>query len=102
MTARFARVMLVSLVFVGTTNAAAPESYLIEAPDVLRIMADAPATKGDLYDRECLVRPDGTLSLGVYGSVTIAGLDDRPSQGSIRQAPEYASQVWRQGARLRC
>lgn len=47
--------------------------YVVEAPDLLRIevnetLPDAPITG------EHLVRPDGTISLGYYGSVYVSGL----------------------------
>src|SRR5262249_4180746 len=53
-----------------------PESgkYVVEAPDVLEILAYALPGKGELVEGQHLVRPDGTVSLGRYGSVRVQGL----------------------------
>jgi polysaccharide export outer membrane protein len=50
-------------------------SYVIEPPDLLRVEYDfgAAGQKG-VVRGEYLVRPDGTIGLGEYGSVTVTGL----------------------------
>jgi polysaccharide biosynthesis/export protein len=55
--------------------AAETPAYVIEAPDILKIEAtglrkDLPKLASDDY----LVRPDGTINLGSYGSVNVSGL----------------------------
>lgn len=51
-----------------------PSAYLIEAPDVLSIEVSVLPKKAEPISGEHLVRPDGTISLGAYGSVPVAGL----------------------------
>lgn len=48
-------------------------SYVIEPPDVLRIDVCGLPTKREAVQGERLVRPDGTVSLGTYGTVPVAG-----------------------------
>jgi protein involved in polysaccharide export with SLBB domain len=74
MAGRSFRLVLVSLVFFGTASGAESGKYLIEAPDLLRILAYSLPTKAELVDGECLVQPDGNVLLGVYGNVRVHGL----------------------------
>jgi RNA polymerase sigma factor (sigma-70 family) len=54
---------------------ASPEAYVIEPPDVLRIQAgEKVALPARALDGSHLVRPDGTISLGAYGTVRVTGL----------------------------
>jgi polysaccharide export outer membrane protein len=46
--------------------------YVIEAPDIL--LVEAPALKDQPVRGQHLVRPDGTINVGIYGSVQVAGL----------------------------
>ncbi len=49
--------------------------YRVEPPDILLIQASAAVTPPiQRIEGPHLVRPDGTISLGVYGSVYVAGL----------------------------
>ena len=49
--------------------------YVVEPPDILLVVAPKTVTLPDLpIEGQHLVRPDGTLSLGAYGSVYVAGL----------------------------
>ena len=50
--------------------------YVVEPPDILLVEATAAVTREDKQPvaGQHLVRPDGTISLGVYGSVFVAGL----------------------------
>jgi protein involved in polysaccharide export with SLBB domain len=53
----------------------ARSSYIIEAPDILRIQVSdklLPAARG--INGEYLVRPDGTIGLGTCGNAFVAGL----------------------------
>jgi RNA polymerase sigma factor (sigma-70 family) len=47
-------------------------SYVVEPPDMLLIEV-AGLPKSQVIDGEYLVRPDGTIALGAYGSVFVAG-----------------------------
>jgi len=66
--------ILVSLVFFGAVSGAESGKYVIEAPDILRIVAYALPAKAELADGEHFVRPDGTVSLGEYGNAAVDGL----------------------------
>jgi polysaccharide export outer membrane protein len=52
--------------------------YIVEPPDVLLVQASKAATGGDaspqLLEGPALVRPDGTISLGVYGDLYVTGM----------------------------
>jgi polysaccharide export outer membrane protein len=71
---------------------AALPPYVVEPPDILRVEARRRAPKtGKLQalaepvtDRY-LVRPDGTVSLGVYGSVSVTGLTAAKAAEAIRK-----------------
>lgn len=79
--------------------------YVIEPPDVLRIEAiiRVPDEKGKPTDSirslplqpvwgEYQVRPDGTVFLGVYGSVPVAGYTMKQAAAAVREA--VAKQVF--------
>jgi len=66
--------VLVSLVSFGAAGGAESGKYVIEAPDILRIVAYALPAKAELVDGEHCVRPDGTVSLGMYGNLAVDGL----------------------------
>jgi polysaccharide export outer membrane protein len=55
-------------------RAADSPSYAIECPDVLRIVVSGLGEEGHLIQGEHLVRPDGTVGFGPYGSVSVTGL----------------------------
>jgi RNA polymerase sigma factor (sigma-70 family) len=73
-----------------TTEGRKPAAYVIEPPDVLRVTI---ASTGELmpivgltgcwYSNDCLVRPDGTISLGELGSVHVAGLTTEQARAAI-------------------
>lgn len=50
------------------------DKYVIAPPDFLRILAYRLPAKTELLDGEFLVRPDGNISLGKYGTASVAGL----------------------------
>ncbi len=77
-----------------------PPPYVIEAPDVLVIEAVLKDPKTGKVDRlptqaisgPFLVRPDGTVGLGVWGPVPVSGLTlDRASATIRKQLAEYKS-----------
>jgi polysaccharide export outer membrane protein len=66
---------LVSLTAFGALHAE-PNPYILEPPDIVRI--EVPAGRPEAQRRqiagEHLLRPDGTISLGGFGAVPVAGL----------------------------
>ena len=54
-------------------NKAALPPYIIEPPDILLVRFVRPGIPQPI-DGQHLVRPDGTIYLGTYGSVSVAGL----------------------------
>jgi protein involved in polysaccharide export with SLBB domain len=49
-------------------------SYVIMPPDILLVEVDGLPKESPLKEVQCLVRPDGTISLGAYGPVHVAEL----------------------------
>jgi polysaccharide export outer membrane protein len=49
-------------------------SYMIEPPDILIIEYTGPLIPDQVVRGQHLVRPDGTIGLGIFGSVPLAGL----------------------------
>ena len=70
-----------------------PSPYIIEAPDQLQIevvLLDRKTTKTDRLPVQpisgpFLVRPDGTVGLGVWGSVSVTGLTPDQAGEAIRE-----------------
>jgi polysaccharide export outer membrane protein len=64
--------------------------YIIEPPDILLVEAaplsflDGPTLMEQRISGEHLVRPDGTVGLGIYGSVRVAGLTMDEAQTAIQ------------------
>jgi polysaccharide export outer membrane protein len=64
--------------------------YVIEPPDILLVEAaplsflDGPTLMEQRISGEHLVRPDGTVGLGIYGSVRVAGLTMDEAQTAIQ------------------
>ncbi|HEV3435873.1 MAG TPA: sigma-70 family RNA polymerase sigma factor [Gemmata sp.] len=48
-------------------------SYVVEPPDVLQVKAVGLPRNLPFGEIQCVVRPDGTIPLGTYGSVHVAG-----------------------------
>src|SRR5262245_48734349 len=70
-------VVVTGLVMAGGSPAArAGESkpYIIEPPDVMRLDVTGLPKRAQPVKGEFIVRPDGTVALGTYGSVTVSGL----------------------------
>lgn len=65
--------------------------YVIEPPDILRIEVTGLPKKMPIVQGEHLVRPDGTVSLGSYGTVSVTGLSADDAQKAILK--QVASQV---------
>ncbi len=57
-------------------------AYVVAPPDILRLEVSGLPKELEAIDGEYLVRPDGTISLGAYGSLYVAG----QSLGQIRAA----------------
>lgn len=74
MAGRCLSLVFVFLVVVESASGADSGKYVIEPPDILRIVADRLPEKAELVDGERLVRPDGTVSLGEFGDAKVAGL----------------------------
>ena len=82
-----------------------PPAYAIEAPDVLIIEADIYDPKSRTTERfpiqtsgkEFLVRPDGTVGLGVWGSVSVTGLTLEQAADSIRRHLARQSGLYSRG-----
>jgi polysaccharide biosynthesis/export protein len=76
------RSYLLAVTAAGLVMAAGPSAlragdskmYVVEPPDVLRLDVTGLPKKAQPVRGEFVVRTDGTVSLGRYGSVTIAGL----------------------------
>jgi polysaccharide export outer membrane protein len=50
-------------------------SYVVEPPDILYIQATSAITRPEqIIQGQHLVRPDGTISLGIHGTLFVAGL----------------------------
>jgi protein involved in polysaccharide export with SLBB domain len=69
--------------------APAKASYLIEPPDVVRLTATVPSggdsvVLADVQGR-FVVRPDGTISLGQFGALKVAGLTSHEVTAALRK-----------------
>jgi polysaccharide export outer membrane protein len=60
--------------------------YIIEAPDILLVETVVAPEKKQPVRGQHLVRPDGTINLGVYGSVRVAGLTLEQAKEAIANA----------------
>lgn len=79
----------------GRTEKGNPPGYVIEPPDVLRVVvligsmgADGkPASRRVLYTvtGEQIVSPDGTIRLGSYGAVKVTGLTTDQAAAAVRE-----------------
>lgn len=65
-------VAVLALLFAAPPVPAVP-AYVIEAPDILKIEVTGLPRKAQPIRGERLVRPDGTVSLGKYGSALVSG-----------------------------
>jgi protein involved in polysaccharide export with SLBB domain len=63
-------------------GAEAPE-YVIEPPDILQVEVFGLPKKAQSIQGQHLVRPDGTVSLGDYGSVSVSGLSPDQAEAVI-------------------
>jgi polysaccharide biosynthesis/export protein len=64
-------------------RAADPKGYVVEPPDILRLDVTELRKKAQPVRGEFVVRPDGTVSLGGYGTVTVSGLTLDQARGAI-------------------
>jgi protein involved in polysaccharide export with SLBB domain len=58
-------------------------SYVVEPPDILLLEVAGLPKECHVIDGEYLVRPDGTIALGAYGSVNVAGRSLRQLRAAI-------------------
>jgi protein involved in polysaccharide export with SLBB domain len=71
----------------GKEIATEPAGYVIEPPDILLVEYARPdATDPVKITGRCLVHPDGTISLGPLGSVSVSG---RTTEGARRAIAEH-------------
>lgn len=61
-----------------------PADYKVETPDVLRLQF-APRTDKLPPDGDYLVRPDGTIGLGEFGSASVSGFDTATVADKVRR-----------------
>jgi len=68
-----------------SARAVEPTPYKVGPPDILRIEVDGIPTGRQPATGEHLVRPDGTVSLGEYGSLRVSGQLVAEIQKSVKQ-----------------
>ena len=66
-------------------------AYVIEPPDIVKIYVSGLPKKAEPIQGERLVRPDGTVALGSYGTVSVSGLT--PEQARVAILEHLASHV---------
>ncbi len=66
-------------------RAAEPTPYKVAPPDILRVEVDGIPAGRQPVTGEHLVRPDGTLSLGEYGTLEVAGQLVAEIQKSVKR-----------------
>jgi polysaccharide export outer membrane protein len=77
-------------------NKRALSAYVIEPPDILIVRASTAVTFKNLpLEGQHLVRPDGTISLGPYGDVFVAGMT--LDQAKTAVARLLQARVWKVG-----
>jgi len=91
MVARRFGFILVCVIFLGTASGGEPEGYVIEPPDIIRVVVDAVPANAELVNGQKLLEPDGTISLGDHGSVYVAGLTAEQAKAAITR--QLAPQV---------
>jgi polysaccharide export outer membrane protein len=70
---------------VAEKTASEPGKYAIAAPDILRIEVTGLRKKAQAINGEYFVRPDGTVSLGTYGSISVDGKTTAEVQASVEE-----------------
>jgi polysaccharide export outer membrane protein len=79
------------LILPGVGFAADPTKYVIEPPDVVLVEVSGLPKKAQPIQGEHLVRPDGTVSLGTYGTVQVSGLStDQARSAIVKQLAPHA------------
>jgi polysaccharide biosynthesis/export protein len=58
----------------GSARATDPAKYVLEAPDVVQFEVFGLKKGAQPVNGEFMVRPDGTVALGAYGSVLVSGM----------------------------
>jgi len=64
-------------------RAADAKVYVVEPPDILRLDVSGLPKKAQPVKGEFVVRPDGAISLGAYGDVSVSGLTLDQARDSI-------------------
>jgi polysaccharide biosynthesis/export protein len=75
---------LASIALALTVTVALHADYPIEPPDILTVKVTG-VPKPDALNGEHLVRPDGTVSLGTYGTVSVTGLSSGQAQAALKK-----------------
>src|SRR5262249_43819117 len=65
-------------------------AYIIEPPDILLVRGTRAISELQRIDGPHLVRPDGTIGLGVYGAVFVAGRTVEEARDAIAAALQRA------------
>ncbi len=78
-----------------------PSQYVIEAPDVLRVEVSGLPKQATSLQGQHLVRLDGTISFGAYGSVSVSGLTVEQARSAVaRHLAPFAKKKGRFEVRL--
>ena len=74
------------------TRIAATPSYVVEPPDILELEVTGLSEQAKAIQGKHLIRPDGTMTLGTYGPVFVAGLTLEDTRAAIAKhlAPHTA------------
>src|SRR4051812_35589402 len=88
-------VVLLALTLSPAAVPADTPAYVIGPPDVLRLeVAGLPGMGHQSVQGEHLVRPDGTISLGSYGSVLVSGLSVEQARSALtKYLAQYAAKA---------
>jgi polysaccharide export outer membrane protein len=79
-------------------NKRALSAYVIEPPDILIVRASTAVTFKNLpLEGQHLVRPDGTISLGPYGDVFVAGMTLDQAKSAVARLLQ--ARVWKEAPR---
>ena len=78
-----AAIVSVSLILASAACAAGGSPYVIDPPDVLRIDVTGQLKKDQPIQGQHLVRFDGTVGLGAYGSVAVSGLSVQQARAVV-------------------
>ena len=92
---RFGLAIALVAIFAHAQRSVADEAaYVIEPPDVVKVEAFGVTAAAKSIEGKHPVRPDGTVSLGGYGTVYVAGMTVTQARTAIarRLAPHFQAQ----------